>query len=250
MKRAVIYCRKSTDRSDMQQQSLDAQLDHCNEKISKLGFKLVDTFIESRSWSKGWRIEFNKMIDLVNMWWIDCIVAYHFDRLSRNPRDTAELQCALQDWLLETILAWDSVFTVRESWTMMWVYGGQATDFTQRLKIWVKTWMLQKANKWGAIWKAPTWYKNNRLTKEYDIDSEKKEMVQLVFNLRADWLSYSDVAKQIFKKWYKNTNWQIYAPTTLAKIVANKFYIWVLSFWWKYTWKIDSEWIHETIIAK
>ncbi len=47
--RAVIYCRKSTDRDDKQQNSLDSQLDACNRTVSEKNLEVVETILESAS---------------------------------------------------------------------------------------------------------------------------------------------------------------------------------------------------------
>jgi DNA invertase Pin-like site-specific DNA recombinase len=50
--RTVIYCRKSTDRSDMQMQSLDLQLEWALDYCKKNKMNIVETILESKSASK------------------------------------------------------------------------------------------------------------------------------------------------------------------------------------------------------
>jgi DNA invertase Pin-like site-specific DNA recombinase len=47
--RAIIYCRKSTDRDDMQVQSLDTQLNWCLDYCKEYKFNLVETILEAKS---------------------------------------------------------------------------------------------------------------------------------------------------------------------------------------------------------
>jgi DNA invertase Pin-like site-specific DNA recombinase len=47
--RAVIYCRKSTDRDDMQVQSLDTQLKWCLDYTNEYKFNIVETVVEAKS---------------------------------------------------------------------------------------------------------------------------------------------------------------------------------------------------------
>lgn len=67
MKNAIIYCRKSTDRDDKQQNSLESQLSACMRVIDTESLKLVESFVESASAKKsGKRPIFEKMISLCN----------------------------------------------------------------------------------------------------------------------------------------------------------------------------------------
>jgi DNA invertase Pin-like site-specific DNA recombinase len=50
--RTIIYCRKSTDRSDMQVQSLDIQLEWALDYCKKNKMTIVETIAESKSASK------------------------------------------------------------------------------------------------------------------------------------------------------------------------------------------------------
>lgn len=51
--RTIIYCRKSTDREDKQQNSLESQINACTRTIENQGLSLIDTLVESRSAKTG-----------------------------------------------------------------------------------------------------------------------------------------------------------------------------------------------------
>ncbi|HAO15168.1 MAG TPA: hypothetical protein DDY16_00520 [Tenacibaculum sp.] len=50
--RAIVYCRKSTDREDMQMQSLDIQLQWALEYCKSNKMTIAETILESKSASK------------------------------------------------------------------------------------------------------------------------------------------------------------------------------------------------------
>ena len=64
-KKAIIYCRKSTDRDDKQQNSLESQMNACMRTIEKNQLILIDSFIESASAKKsGKRPIFETLLSL------------------------------------------------------------------------------------------------------------------------------------------------------------------------------------------
>jgi DNA invertase Pin-like site-specific DNA recombinase len=61
---AIIYCRKSTDREEMQQNSLEHQLNNCRNTASLLDLEVIDEISESKSAKDEFtRAGFNRMID-------------------------------------------------------------------------------------------------------------------------------------------------------------------------------------------
>lgn len=91
-KKAIIYCRKSTDRDDKQQNSLESQMNACMRTIEKNQLILVDSFIESASAKKsGKRPIFETLLSLCKKGKVDYIVVDEASRLSRNNTDSAKV---------------------------------------------------------------------------------------------------------------------------------------------------------------
>ena len=96
--RVIIYCRKSTDRDDKQQNSLESQLSACTRTIETNNFTLVDTFVESASAKKsGKRPVFESLLSLCRKGKIDYIVVDEASRLSRNNTDSAKILGLLEE---------------------------------------------------------------------------------------------------------------------------------------------------------
>ena len=93
----VIYYRKSIDRDDKQQNSIESQLSACMRIVEREWFEVLDSFIESASTKQsGKRPIFEKMLNLCKKWKIDYILIDETSRLSRNNTDSARIL-----WLLE-----------------------------------------------------------------------------------------------------------------------------------------------------
>ena len=89
MNRAIIYCRKSTDRDDKQQNSIESQLSACTRVLEQEWCALVDTLFESASAKKsGSRAVFDSMISFCKKWKVDFIIVDEASRLSRNNTDS------------------------------------------------------------------------------------------------------------------------------------------------------------------
>jgi len=96
--RAIIYCRKSTDRDDKQQNSLESQMNACMRTLENGSFYLVETFIESASAKKsGNRPYFEKMLSLCRKKKVDYIIVDEASRLSRNNTDSAKILGLLEE---------------------------------------------------------------------------------------------------------------------------------------------------------
>ena len=242
--KAVIYCRKSTDQEDKQIQSLEAQLIWTREYCNNNNLEIIEIIQESKSAKQTWRIGFNKMLDFFDEKKADVIVTWQLNRLSRNPRDNGTIQWYVQEWIIKAIHSTD--------WTMDWnnallmaIHFWMANQYVLDLKKNVTRWLKQKFEAWGAINMAPTWYVNNKLTKQYEIDPEKKEMIEELFKMRAEKHTYKYISEYLFKLWYKNKSWKRYTNWRLQSLVSNVFYIWFI----KRNWEIWN-WIHKTFISK
>ena len=96
--RALVYCRKSTDRDDKQQNSLESQLSACTRTIEVNNFTLVDTLVESASAKKsGKRPIFESVLTLCKKGKVDYIVVDEASRLSRNNTDSAKILGLLEE---------------------------------------------------------------------------------------------------------------------------------------------------------
>lgn len=87
MVRAVIYARCSTE-EESQKDALVKQVKEAKECVEKMGWTLVDTYVESRSGTSAkTRPEYTKLYDQLSSDRFDVIVIKSQDRLMRNTKD-------------------------------------------------------------------------------------------------------------------------------------------------------------------
>src|SRR5208337_4500277 len=82
-----IYVRKSTDESDRQVLSIQAQLFELHEYAKREGLTVLKVFEESRTAKSPGRPQFNLMLAEIDKGKAQGILAWHPDRLARNSVD-------------------------------------------------------------------------------------------------------------------------------------------------------------------
>ncbi len=87
--KAAIYCRVSTSRQEEEGTSLETQLAHCRSYAESNGYEVDDShvFLEQASGGDMDRPMLNKVRALVLDAYVDTVIVYHPDRLSRDHLD-------------------------------------------------------------------------------------------------------------------------------------------------------------------
>jgi site-specific DNA recombinase len=85
MKKAVAYCRVSTDTQEVEGTSLQTQLTGCLKYCQEKGYEVTHRFIESYSGLSLERPKLDELRNLVRDDQIDVLVVFCLDRLSRDP---------------------------------------------------------------------------------------------------------------------------------------------------------------------
>ena len=131
-----LYARKSTtDVEDKQIQSIDDQIRVMKEKAKILWIKIVDVIDESMSAKAPWRYRFNEIIQRIEKWEANWIIAWKLDRISRNPVDSWTIQYMLQIWNLNKIITNDREYTPIDAWLLMSVENWMSNRYYQPVNI-------------------------------------------------------------------------------------------------------------------
>lgn len=232
--KAIIYCRKSTDRWDRQQLSISAQESEARKIAEREWLEIIEIFKETKSAKEPWRPMFNDMMKLFQKQKADCIITWKLNRLARNPIDEWSVKWSIQSGLIKAIYTEWEVFRTWDNVLIMWMHFWMSTQYILDLQRDIKRWMQKKIEEWWVCQKAPLWYLNNRLEKSVEIDPIKSKWVKEIFNLRASKMAYSNISKFLADKWIKTEKWKPFPDTTLESIIKNKFYIWLVKFNWIY----------------
>lgn len=252
MHRTIIYCRKSTDRDDKQQNSLEAQISACMRTIEKNNFTLVNTFIESASAKKsGKRPIFDSMLALCKKGKIDYIIVDEASRLSRNNTDSAKILGLLEEKYIEWIYTTSQSYfweQASELFMLLLNFGMAKLDNDTRARN-IKSRMITCAEKWRCLWKAPFGYKNVTILKDGQVsrkgvlkDPLFAPIVERIFRMRwEEKKTIADIAN-ICQKEYSSLWWKHrFTLQWIDKLIKNPFYIWMIRYVWKtYVWEHES----------
>ena len=211
-----LYVRKSTEWDERQVQSLDDQLKIMRKRAIDSWYKIIEEFIESKSAKAPWREIFNNMIEKIDNWEVNWIIAWKLDRLSRNPVDSWTVQYMMQNWKIETIITNDKEYWKMDSWLLMSVENWMSNQYILDLSKNVHRWLNSKYEKWIRPSKVPTWYINDIQNRSIISDPERFHIVR--------------------KIWDKMLTW-VYLPTEVLKIATNE--------WWLRTRKTKKSWWKE-----
>ena len=242
--RTIIYCRKSTDRDDMQMQSLDTQLSWCLEYCNEQKFTIVETILEAKSAKQPWREGFNKMIMMLEKWEVDTIVTLHLDRLTRNAVDEWTLKWYAQNRKIQSIHCKEWVFTGDQVLMLsihFWFSNQYIIDLRKKVIEWINT----KVQSWWIVSRVPLWYVNNKETRQADIDDHNYHYIKRVFEMRSEWQSYELITNVINEEWLRTKKWRKVPKSVIERMIKNPFYYGVL----EYAWEL-YEWKHKAIISK
>lgn len=109
MKKIIIYTRTSTgpEEKQIQLQQQDIIMDYIKKRNEAIGpaeqLELIEIFQEVSTSSNHGREVFNQMIDSIEKWHFDELIACDESRLARNPEDINTLNELLNDWYFQNI---------------------------------------------------------------------------------------------------------------------------------------------------
>ncbi len=134
-----LYCRKSSEDSQKQVQSIQSQVDVMTELAQSQGFSIVETITDEKSARiPDKRAGFNKLIQLIETGTVKTILTWKTDRLSRNPKESGLICQLLSDGVIERIVTIEKTFTPAESQILFSLENAMASEYSRNLSINVK----------------------------------------------------------------------------------------------------------------
>lgn len=175
----AIYARKSTESEDRQVQSLEDQLTALRDLAKRQGILVAHEYIEARSAKEpGTRPEFEALLSKIRAGFVEGVLTWQINRLSRNMVDGGQVAHLLHSGKLKWIKTPDREFRPEDSALLLAIETGVATSFIQDLSRNVKRGLAGKANRGWHPGKARLGYINNLLTHEIEIDPDRFFIVQ------------------------------------------------------------------------
>ena len=225
--RAFLYARKSTDEPDRQMLSIEAQVTELREFARKERLNIVEEFTESMTARKPGRPIFNAMMDRVAKQEVDALLAWHPDRLGRNPLDGGRLIHALDSEALSTLKFPTFWFeNTPQGRFMLAVSFGQAKLYVDDLSVNIRRGIRQKLRRGEFPGKPPVGYTNEPRLRTIVIDENKAPLVRRMFEDFATGKFSVKALRDRVTEWGLLSNYgQRPALSKLYKTLANPFYI-------------------------
>ncbi|MFM7457782.1 MAG: recombinase family protein [bacterium] len=199
--KVALYCRKSSEDSNKQIQSIENQLEVLREKARREDLHIVKVYSEAKSAKKPRkRKAFNQMVDDLKDGKFQAILCWKLDRLSRNPTEGGVIQQHLLEGTLKEIITYERRYYSSDNSLMMSMELGMATEYSIALAKNVKRGMNYKVSKGIYPNTAPLGYLNVINTngeKLIENDPERYLAVKKLWELLlTEKLSMADLAKK------------------------------------------------------
>ena len=183
-----IYVRKSSEGKERQALSHEGQLMEIQKIVEREDLTVVDTFQESKSAHiPDNRPMFNQMLKRIKKGHANGIIAWHTNRLSRNPKEAGIIQQLLQDEIIKSIIVPYRHFRSEDNALLFSIESSEANQYSRDLKVAVKRGLHQKCMLGQPPIIAPPGYSN---TKSVDsgsnaiiVDKERFHLMRKAFDL-------------------------------------------------------------------
>ncbi len=182
--RYINYARRSSnEKSSKQVASIDDQLKDTRRLAAERDLDVVEELTESRTAKEPGRPVFNRMIEKIRRGDADAIVCWKLDRLSRNPIDAATLRWMMTKGQLKEIHTPHQVYRAEDNALITAVESAMAEQYIADLRRNVERGMRSKCEKGGFPLMVPSGYKNERLTREVEVDDERFPLLRRAWEL-------------------------------------------------------------------
>ncbi len=184
----IIYVRKSTeDREDRQVLSIDSQIEAIQNKFPNL--EIVEVIKESKSAYKPYnRPEFQRMVELFESGTVQGCLAWHPDRLSREPISGGMIMHLLDRGVIKDLKFASYNFDNSPEGKMMLSFVlSQSKYFSEKLSIDVKRGMLKKCRNGHMPTRAPVGYMPDYMAEKGEkralVDPDRFDLVRKMWDL-------------------------------------------------------------------
>ena len=233
MNKYIAYCRKSTDEKDKQVLSIESQIEELKEFALRENLQIVKFITESKTAKIPGRVEFNQLIQLIEVGEIQGILAWHPDRLARNSIDGGQII-----YLLDTGKLLDLKFptfwfdNTPQGKFMISMAFSEAKYYVDNLSENVKRGNRQKLRRGDWPNKAPLGYVNNKADKTIVVDPVRAKFIAKAFRLFATGrYTYVDIQRFLSQnKVFSRAGKPIHLDSISRRILTNPFYYGLMNF--------------------
>jgi len=237
----VIYVRKSTDEKWKQLMSLEDQLFYCKQIQDRDNLNVIEIIEEKKSAKRPrQRVKFEDMVDRIESWEIDWIIARHPDRLARNMWDWWRIIEFVDENKLKDLRFCTQQFSKDANWKMLlWLAFVLSKQYSDKLSDDVSRWQAMRHRKGLAIWRVKYWYDIDKdwryikakswwlFQRAWKMKLEGKMDTEILEIFKESWYTYSP------KKWTKQSQKQVITTQKLSRMFKDTFYFWKMSLRWE-----------------
>ncbi|MBI5645241.1 recombinase family protein [Candidatus Kaiserbacteria bacterium] len=204
-----VYARKSSEDSQRQIASIDDQINALKTVAEREGLAVARVFKEEMSAKDTGRPIFNDMVKRIVAGEANALLCWDVDRLSRNPRDSGELQHQLLKSVIKAIKTPGRTYFQEDAGLLMSIEGGRAMDYVMRLSKNVKRGLTSKALRGWRPGGGPIGYINvgtEKGSKTIANDPERFEIVRKMWDLfLSGTYSVSKIREIAINEWHLTT---------------------------------------------
>ena len=231
MKKCFLYCRKSSEETNKQVQSIESQKLVMSQIATSHGLTIVDTIIDEKSAMKPHqRTGFTQMLGRITNKEASIILTWKTDRLSRNPLESGTICQMLQDGIIKEIVTVEKSYTPQESQILFALENAMASEYSRNLSMNVKRGQQQKLEKGVYPAAAPIGYLNAgdyKGNKTIEIDPATFPVLKKLWDiLKTEKIQLSELYRIMQAKYplYFRGRPQVIATSSFYRIFNNPFY--------------------------
>lgn len=227
----LVYCRKSSESEDRQVSSIEDQLKVLNELAQQRKLPILREFKESKSAKEPGRPEFNAMMQLISKRGdIKGILCWNQSRLSRNPKDSGDLQWVLQSGRIEEIVTHDKVYLQKDNHLLMAVENAQSSEFIRTLREDTVRGLNSKLDKGIFPGLAPVGYINDKTKNQGERDilphPQYFKLMRKIFDLAlTNDYSIFELCRKAEAMGIRNCKGMPISRTRMYEVMQNPFYV-------------------------
>ncbi|WP_195841207.1 recombinase family protein [Clostridium sp. WB02_MRS01] len=224
--RAVVYCRVSTN-SDEQVGSLDKQVAEAVEAVDKLGFDLVDRFIdEGRTGTTSMRKEYSRMLTQIEEHSFDVIVTKSLDRMNRNILDFYLLLDLIIRNHIKLYFYLDRTYYKPDDKIVIGIKAILAEEYSRELSKKLSNAHAKRQERGEVMMLSSLTYgyKKEILPdgkKKIVVVEEEAEMIRLIFDYCKEGYGARAIGKMLYSHGYRNRQGNEIGESTIRRIIRN-----------------------------
>ena len=230
MKLAAAYIRVSTD--NQTELSPESQIKEIRSYAKKNGYIVPDEYIFRDDGISGKhtkkRTEFNKMIGVAKTKPkpFEAILLWKFSRFARNREDSIVYKSMLRKQCgIDVISISENIGDDKMSILIEALIEAMDEYYSVNLSEEVKRGMYEKFQRGGVLGPAPFGYKNNKDTKDFEIDENNAEIIRDVFKDFLQGKPMRAIAQELNFKGIKTVRGNLWDNRGIEYLLQNPVYI-------------------------